>query len=127
LRNTPSSISKRPGSGIRTCTETLAAEYGEPFSVHSLRRCCQPEPRTKHAPFALDVVVEVRSPNERDWKVRAYLQTGTLVALDVMPDVLAIDAITLNSTTAFYEADSVYHDAALWLRFVVGEAFADLL
>jgi hypothetical protein len=76
------------------------------------------------------VVVEVRSPNdrsnERDWKVRAYLQAGALIVLDVIPNALAIDAIALNGTARFHENDSFRNDAAQWLRFDVAEAFADL-
>ena len=88
------------------------------------------EARRECPPFAPDVVVEVRSPNdrpnERDWKVRAYLQAGALLVLDVMPDALAIDAITSNGAERFHENDSFRHDAASWLRFNVAEAFADL-
>jgi Uma2 family endonuclease len=82
-------------------------------------------------PFAPEVVAEVRSPNdrpnERDWKVRAYLDAGTLLVLDVIPDALAIDAIALNGTAGFHENDRFRHEAVPWLRFDVAEAFADLL
>jgi Uma2 family endonuclease len=81
-------------------------------------------------PFAPEVVVEVRSPNdrpnEREWKVRAYLQAGALIVLDVIPDALAIDAIALDGSARFHENDRFRNDAVPWLRFDVAEAFADL-
>jgi hypothetical protein len=77
-------------------------------------------------PLAPEVVVEVRSPNEREWQVRAYLEAGALIVLDVIPDALAIDAIALNGTARFHENESFRNDAVPWLRFDVPEAFADL-
>jgi Uma2 family endonuclease len=81
-------------------------------------------------PLAPEVVVEVRSsndrPNEREWQLRAYLQAGALIVLDVIPDALAIDAIALNGTARFHENESFRNDAVPWLRFDVPEAFADL-
>jgi Uma2 family endonuclease len=99
-------------------------------AIAAERLASLPEAKRECPPFAPDVVVEVRSPNdrlpEREWKVRAYLQAGTLVVLDVIPDALAIDAITLSGRARFHEKDGLRHDAVRWLRFEVAEAFADL-
>ncbi len=69
-----------------------------------------PEAKRECPPFAPDVVVEVRSPNdrvnERGWEVRAYLQAGTQLVFDIMPEALAIDAVTLDGTARFREKDS---------------------
>lgn len=82
-------------------------------------------------PFAPDVVVEVRSPNDRphdrEWKVDAYLTAGTVLLLDVCPAERIIHAINRASTATFHENDSFEHPAAPWLRFDVAEAFADLI
>jgi Uma2 family endonuclease len=87
--------------------------------------------RRECPPFGPDIVVEVRSPNdrtdEREWKVRAYLEAGTLLVLDVMPDQRTIDAIALDQVTMFREGDTFHHEGAPWLHFDVAEAFADLL
>jgi Uma2 family endonuclease len=85
-----------------------------------------PEARRECLPLAPDVVVEVRSPNDRpndhEWKARAYLEAGAPLVLDVMPNALAIDAIALNGTARFREKDSFHHDAVPLLRFDIAEA-----
>lgn len=100
-------------------------------AIASERLASLSEAQRECPPFAPEVVVEVRSPNdranEREWKVGAYLQAGALVVLDVIPDEHAIDAIALNGTTRFHENDGFQNDAVPWLRFDVAEAFADLL
>jgi Uma2 family endonuclease len=100
-------------------------------AITAARLANLPESQRECPPFAPEIVVEVRSPNdranEREWKVRSYLDSGTLLVLDVMPDGHAIDAITPNGTKSFHEGDRFRHSAAPWLRFDVAEAFADLL
>lgn len=82
-------------------------------------------------PFAPDVVVEVRSPNdrpaERDWKVEAYLGAGTHLVLDVLPQQREIRAMARDGLRSYHEGDVFEHEAAPWLRFEVAEAFAELL
>ncbi|MGA2760128.1 MAG: Uma2 family endonuclease [Candidatus Cybelea sp.] len=99
-------------------------------AVSARRLASLAEVQRECPPFPPDVVVEVRSPNdrpnERAWKVRAYLQAGALLVLDAMPEALAIDAITLDGATTFHDEDGFRHDAAPWLRFDVAEAFAGL-
>jgi Uma2 family endonuclease len=76
-------------------------------------------------------VVEVRSPNDRaddrDWKLRAYLDAGAALVLDVLPSQSTIHAYTKGRTAIFRDGDAFAHEAAPWLQFDLDEAFADLL
>jgi Uma2 family endonuclease len=89
------------------------------------------EARRDSPPFAPDLVVEVRSPNdrarEREWKLRAYLDAGAALVLDVLPGERAIRAHAKDGSAMFCAGDAFRHEAAPWLRFDLGEAFADLL
>lgn len=82
-------------------------------------------------PFAPDLVVEVRSPNDRpndrEWKLRAYLAAGTALVLDVLPIEREIHAHTKDGNHVFRDGDGFAHEAAPWLQFDLAEAFADLL
>ena len=82
-------------------------------------------------PFAPDLVVEVRSPNDRpndrEWKLRAYLDARAALVLDVVPDERAMYVHTKDGSRTFHAGDRFRHDAAPWLQFDLTEAFADLL
>ncbi|MFZ1017067.1 MAG: Uma2 family endonuclease [Candidatus Cybelea sp.] len=82
-------------------------------------------------PFAPDLVVEVRSPNDRpsdrEWKLHAYLDAGSALVLDVLPSEREIHAHTKDGSRTLHAGDAFAHEAAPWLHFDLAEAFADLL
>ncbi|HEY1883064.1 MAG TPA: Uma2 family endonuclease [Candidatus Cybelea sp.] len=87
--------------------------------------------RRDSPPFAPDLVVEVRSPNDRaddrEWKLRAYLDAGAALVLDVLPGQSTIHAHTKERSVTFRTGDAFRHEAAPRLQFDLVEAFADLL
>ena len=81
-------------------------------------------------PFAPDVAIEIRSPGDKrariEWKIRAYLDKGSLVVFDVLPKQRRIFAHTTAGVRELGESD-VFEDVAVpWLRFEVAEVFAGL-
>jgi Uma2 family endonuclease len=84
-----------------------------------------------YPPFAPDLAVEVRSPNDRpndrEWKLRAYLDAGADLVLDVLPGERVIHAHAKDGSRTFRAGDAFAHEAAPWLQFDLTEAFADLL
>jgi len=81
-------------------------------------------------PFAPDIAVEVRSPNDRvtdvEWKLRAYLAHGGLLALDVLPTARIIRAFTHDGVQEFAQFERFACAAAPWFSFEVAAAFANL-
>lgn len=84
----------------------------------------------ERTPFAPDVAVEVRSPDDRDedvrWKVRAYLEHGALLVLDVFPQQRTIVAYDRNGSRTYARDDRFEHPAVPWLDFATREVFAAL-
>lgn len=72
-------------------------------------------------PFAPDIVVEIRSPDDRPRniarKVDLYLKHGAKVVLDVDPDSRVIVAHDSASTRTFRDGDVFEHPAAPGLTF----------
>lgn len=85
-----------------------------------------PDLREK-TPLSPDIAIEIRSPGDRladvEWKMRAYLDMGGTLALDVLPDECAIRAFTRNDMHLFREGDTFSCDELAWLRFDVAEIF----
>ena len=81
-------------------------------------------------PLAPDIAVEVRSPDDRlsnvMWKIRAYLKTGTLLVLDVLPEQRRIITYERDAMHEFGQDETFALESIPWLRFDVAEAFADL-
>ena len=81
-------------------------------------------------PFAPDIAIEVRSPSDkvkfRVSKIRAYLDHGSTVVLDVHPRTRIIRAFTRDGVREFHEDDRFECAALPWFSFDVREAFADL-
>jgi Uma2 family endonuclease len=80
--------------------------------------------------FAPDIAVEIRSPDDRLsnvlWKMRAYLDHGSLLALDVLPEERRITLYAKDGIHEFALGETFSHASVPWLRFKVHEAFADL-
>lgn len=81
-------------------------------------------------PFAPDIAVEIRSPSFRAGllrdKIVKYLAAGTLLVLDVDPASRRVFAHAREGLREFSQTDSFEHPAVPWLRFAIGELFAEL-
>jgi Uma2 family endonuclease len=81
-------------------------------------------------PFAPDIAIEVRSPSDRlsdvEWKMRAYLEFGGIVALDVLPAERIIRSFTKSGAREFAEQDRYTCDELPWFTLDVRDVFADL-
>ena len=88
------------------------------------------DPERQEPPFAPDVAIEVRSPGDRNadvmWKIRAYLDAGASLVLDVFPEQRRIVAYAAAGALEYDEGDCFECSSVPWLRFDVREAFADL-
>ena len=77
-----------------------------------------------------EVVVEVRSPNDRpgfrDEKIRRYLAWGAKLVLDVDPSKRTVVAHVAGGTRAFDNGDRFSHEAVPWLHFELARIFARL-
>jgi Uma2 family endonuclease len=99
------------------------------FVSHERLAALTPDAR-EEPPFAPDIAIEVRSPSDRiadvEWKMRAYLSVGSLLALDILPDEHALRAFTQNGLQIFRERQAFSSNAVPWLQFAVADVFADL-
>lgn len=88
-----------------------------------------PEAR-QEPPFSPDIAVEVRSPSDDltylAKKIARYLQTGSVLVLDVDPAMRTVYAHTSEGVTEYHSGDRFAHDTAPWLHFDVHSIFADL-
>lgn len=93
--------------------------------LRSLSETARDEP-----PFAPDVVVEVRSPSDRNAhiaaKIAAYLANGSSLVLDVDPDLELITAHERSGSTTFSRIDVFECASVPWLRFEIAPLFASL-
>lgn len=81
--------------------------------------------------FAPDIAVEVRSPDvsapDLERKIAKYLACGTVLVLDVDPELRTIHAHAAGGDLrSFRSGDTFTHPAVPWLEFEVAEIFADL-
>lgn len=87
-----------------------------------------PEEERQEPRAVPDAVVEIRSPSDREsnvqWKIREYLDGGTALVLDVLPEQRRIVAYAREGTREFGAGDVFEHPAMPWLRFEVEEVFA---
>lgn len=92
-------------------------------------RALAPQER-EEPPFAPDVAVEIRSPSFRarllHGKIVKYLAAGALLVLDVDPATRRVVAHARDGVRYFSQSDSFEHPAVPWLRFAIGELFAEL-
>lgn len=99
------------------------------FASYERWRALSPEER-QEPPFAPDIAVEIRSPGDREsnvvWKMRAYLDNGALLALDVLPKERCIRLFAGDGAHEFHLGETFEHQSVPWLRFTVDAAFADL-
>ncbi len=88
-----------------------------------------PEMR-EQPPLSPDVAIEIRSPDDRlanvEWKMRAYLEMGGTLALDVTPEGEEIRAFARDGLKIFGHGDRFTCEAVPWLEFDAAEIFADL-
>jgi Uma2 family endonuclease len=81
-------------------------------------------------PFAPDVAVEIRSPEDppkrRAEKVALYLANGSLLVLDVDFETKHITAHARGGVTTFTKSETFEHADVPWLRFDVAPLFANL-
>ena len=86
--------------------------------------------KREQPPLSPDVAIEIRSPDDRianvEWKMRAYLEMGGTLALDVIPEAEEIRAFTRDGVKIFGHGDRFACEAVPWLEFDVAEIFADL-
>jgi len=92
-------------------------------------RALSPDRREK-LPFSPEIAVEVRSPTDDlkylTEKIARYLNTGSLLVLDVDPATRTIVAHSAQGVRE-YASDAYFeHKAIPWLRFPVAAAFAKL-
>ena len=77
--------------------------------------------------IAPDVVVEVRSPDDRDRdfdeKVRVYMAAGTTVVFIVDPDARTVLVHDRDGERLLYDTDVVEHSSLPGLRFAVRDLF----
>ena len=80
--------------------------------------------------FSSDVVVEVRSPSVDvrylAQKIARYLATGSLLVLDVDPQLRTIVAQSANGVRTFSAGERFESAEVEWLHFEVAEAFSGL-
>lgn len=99
------------------------------FLLHERRNALELRHRQEPT-IAPDIVVEVRSPSLKlanlEWKVKAYLEAGSLLVLDVDPRRRRVRAVSRDGTRFYECGDDFEHNAVPWLRFKVAELFADL-
>ncbi|HEY1975145.1 MAG TPA: Uma2 family endonuclease [Candidatus Baltobacteraceae bacterium] len=111
------------GNGATTLVPDVAWVALE--RLRSLSENAREEP-----PFAPDIVVEVRSPSDREAhiaaKIAAYLANGSLVVLDVDPDREVITAHERGGSTTFSRGDFFQCSSVPWLRFETAPLFASL-
>ena len=88
------------------------------------------EAEQEEPPFAPELVVEVRSPKDRDRNIRRetelYLQHGALVVLNVDPQKRTVDVATANGETTLEPGDVFEHASFPGLRVPVSAIFAQL-
>lgn len=81
-------------------------------------------------PFAPDIAVEVRSPDDRiadvEWKMNAYLAYGGVLALDVVPIDRIVRAYSHAGLAVFARGERFACAEVPWLTFQVAEVFANL-
>lgn len=81
-------------------------------------------------PFAPDIAVEIRDPDDRirniQRKVELYLAHGSRLVLDIDPKRRMITAYDASSSRTYREDDRFEHPAADGLTFDVGALFAVL-
>ena len=81
-------------------------------------------------PFAPDIVVEVRSPDDREANVRRktelYLAHGARIVLDVDPEEREVQMSDAISEVVLGAGDTVQHPAFAGLGIPVSEIFAPL-
>jgi Uma2 family endonuclease len=97
-------------------------------SIERLRAL--PRQEREEPPFAPNIAVEIRSPNERkslrERKIERYVATGAILVLDVDPETRTIHAFGAGGSRTFASGDRFNHPAASWLVFDVASAFVDL-
>jgi Uma2 family endonuclease len=86
--------------------------------------------KREEPPFAPDVAIEIRSPGDRkarvEWKMRAYLAHGSLVAMDVLPDTREIRVFALDGVRVYHEGERFASRELPWLAFDVSAVFAPI-
>lgn len=89
-----------------------------------------PEDASEKPPFAPDIAVEIRSPDDRprniQRKIELYLAHGSNLVLDVDPKTRTIIAHDASSTRIFRAGDRFEHPAPPGLTFDVGVLFASV-
>lgn len=115
-----------PGQIDRTPTELVP----DVAFVSKERLFEVPEERLQKPPFSPDIAVEVRSPKDDlpylQEKIERYLNTGSVLVLDVNPETRTIVAHASDGVREYACGQHFSHDAAPWLTFEVDEVFADL-
>jgi Uma2 family endonuclease len=81
-------------------------------------------------PLAPDIVVEVRSPDDRTSRIarktELYLEFGTLLVLEIDPEKRTVTVISNTQRRMLGSGDVLEHDAFPDLRIPIADIFADL-
>ena len=89
-----------------------------------------PEDETEEPWFPPEIVVEVRSPSDRqsllDRKVRRYLEHGTTLILEADPASRTITSHTSSGQQVYRSGERFRSGDFPWLDFDVAEAFAGI-
>jgi Uma2 family endonuclease len=84
----------------------------------------------REEPRSPDIAIEVRSPSNDlrylEKKIARYLETGTLLVLDVDPARRSIEAFDVDGTERFELGGHFYRASVPWLTFDVDEAFVNV-
>lgn len=111
--------------GPKTTTLVPDVAFVSNERLAALEREAREEP-----PFAPDVAIEIRSPADRvariEWKMRAYLSHGGVVAMDVLPEQREIRVFTLEGVRTYREGDRFESSDLPWLAFDVSDVFAPI-
>lgn len=100
------------------------------FMTYERWRALATDEEREEPPYAPDVAVEIRSRGDREsnvqWKIRAYLDAGTLLVFDVFPKQRRFVVYAKEGSREYLPGMTFEHTAVTWLRFEVDEAFAYL-
>ena len=99
------------------------------FISHARLAALSEQEREK-PPFAPDIVIEVRSPEDREKNIRRktqlYLEHGASMVLNVDPQDRTVQLSDRNGEQILRSGDTIAHPAFPDLRIAIGSVFAPL-
>lgn len=89
-----------------------------------------PDDEAEEPWFPPEIVVEVRSPSDRqsliDRKIQRYLEHGTALVIEADPETRELKAHTHKGERIYRPGDRFCSEDFPWLDFKIGEAFAGI-